>query len=233
MKKTSLLIIFAIIPIVGLVNSCKKEDSCPERTDIGQLFWSNETEKWFPSKYLNKPANLEFVSENGDIAKFQLDYSEVLEGDFEYFDMECDNGEGSTRVRWADRRYSGRFLTPDSLAIVLGIGVWNEKLILNEVIEADFYEWVSITVYRLNDGTADDIGRIRIITDLRNSEIDEIDLTPENYEKLENFGFMGNIYPELYQDGKPDFPNANIYFQKGKGLVGYIDENGMKWKIKE
>jgi hypothetical protein len=56
---------------------------------------------------LNQPATLEFESENGAVIEFELDYSNILEGHVESFEMECENGEGITRVYWADRRYSG------------------------------------------------------------------------------------------------------------------------------
>lgn len=219
-----------LLLIAILNNSCEKEDLCPNTTDLGQLEWSQETENWFPQEYMTKPFSIDFTNNNGEIKTFTLDTVGILQGLFWNFEMECENGEGTINVRYATKRLFGNFESEDSIRINFGIGVWNERIGTSYVNEADFYEWIAISMWqKISPDSLYDIGRIRVVTDLRNSELFEIEYQPNVYSFHHQRNIGGNLLSDVYNDGEKENPESDLYFQRGNGLIAFRDKNGELW----
>lgn len=226
------LVFYGALIILNL--SCKKKDSCPEITELGQLTWSKETESWFPSNYFKKPFSMEFSNDSGVKKIFTLEAANNLGGPQFSFDMVCPETGEKTKVFYSKRRFDGRFISNDSIAFDFGITVWNETSPVSAVSEPDFYEFIGCSLFRLNSGSYKNIGIIDIITDLRNSELDEItNPRPNEYTFNEEIEIGGVIYKDVYSTKELDYPNANIFFQKGKGLIAFKDESGALWQLKK
>ena len=227
MKHQIVILLF----LVGIINnSCKKEDLCPRSTDLGQLEWSQETENWFPKEYMTKPFSINFTNNNGERKTFTLDTVGIFQGLFWNFEMECENGGGTTNVRYATKRLFGTFESEDSIRINFGIGVWNERIGVSYVNEADFYEWIAISMLqKIRPDSLYDIGRISIVTALRNSELFEIEFQPNVYSFQHQRYVGGNLLDNVYSDGEIENPESDLFFQKGIGLIAFKDKGGELW----
>jgi hypothetical protein len=212
--------------IVFLTYSC--HDDCPPKTDVGQLSWSESTENWFPFEYYDPMSAITFENQSGAIKSFKLDTIGIIEGTFFSVVIPCDDG-GMSHMFFAPKTLFGRFLSSDSIIIDYGVGVWNEVSPISEISEDDFYEWIVVTCHLYNDGTGRKLGRFRIVTDLRNSELDEITGQPNDFNFSESLDIANTNYTNVYSAQDPDFSESNIYFQQGKGIIAFRDTLGVLW----
>lgn len=227
MKSKKSLIVVVIIFV--LFHSCSKREENLCLTDLGQLNWSNETEAWFSDMYLNLSSSLIFENGSGDQKEFAPDKIEITEGVFVYFDMECQETGEMIHVRFATRSLGGRFISQDSIAIDFSMRVVNEKVAIPDMVEADFYDRIGVSIHRLDDGTPKTIGRVSIISDIKNSELEEIQYQQNVFTLNDELILRGIIFKDVFSNEDFDFPNSNIYFQKGVGVIAFKDESGELW----
>ena len=227
MNPRSLLILLIIVAIV----SCKNQ-SCPSFDDLGDLYWSSDTQNWIPPEYLDEPLSLKYVSSDNQEKIFTLDTSYVLKNSAWTIEVNCENGEGITRYRYRTWRHIGRFSSSDSLYITFGMGIWNELLSPLDQTEIDFYEWVymSITNYSMLKIDSE-VGLVRIVTDLRNSELEDMDHTPNRYIFHETLLFQGRLFNNVYTSLNTEDSPADIVFRKGDGIIAFIDEDNTLWTL--
>lgn len=226
---------YALILLSLGLYACKRPNDsvCPDKQDLGQQYWSAETQEWFPEQYMLHFTDLHLVSDNGDTVQLKMYQNALYDGEFELNYVPCENGENSTEVRFAERRYEGIYLLQDSLSVTVNMGVSNEKLAGWDFTEPDFYDWISVSVHSIHNGHLYKLGRVKILTDIKNSELEDIDPAADYFKFHENLQFMGQSYQDIYSDPWPYTPNAdtNIYFKKEVGLIGFTDRYGVNWKV--
>lgn len=217
--------------LIAFLSSCNKEDVCPSSTLLGQLDWSRDTEDWFPAEYFQQPPPLVFMNNAGELKSFDLDALGGNEGSVRGFTMECENGIDSTEVSYSEKYYYGVYKSQDSVIISYEMGVRNEVFTASQLHEADFYEWINIGMWE-ETGTHIFInGRINIVTDLRNSELDEIEIEPNVFVFDSVWTIEGEQFFDLYSVREIDNQKYNFHFQKGKGIIAFRDRSNMLWKL--
>lgn len=229
MKLNLLLTLLLLVSIL----SCKdKEPYCPPSEDLGELYWSMETEAWLPEEYFSLPHSLKYISENGEEKIFILDSSQQDFSSNSRTEVACESGEGSTDYRYSTQSYSGTFISEDSLSIFFALGVQNEVFSPEDRTEADFYEYVSMSMALFYDSAIiQRYGWIRVLTDLRNAELEDIEYTVDNYTFYDSLEVSNESFYDVYTDLTSFDPTINTLFKKGEGIIAFIDSDGILWKL--
>jgi len=226
------IIKFILLAAILVCMSCNSEN-CPPSEDLGRLYWSPETQKWIPDEYLTFPKSLIYVSEENEEIEFALEISEILEGSSFNIKVICESGKDESNYRYSTPRYIGRFSTSDSLSIFFGFGVRNEILGVDYRVEPDFYEWVSVSMRNFNHKSVDsDYGDVKVITDLRNAELEDLDHLGNSNIFNPTIAIGGEIFENVYSRLTPSSSPANIFLKQGEGIVAFIDEEGVAWKLR-
>ena len=229
MAKTWASLIFLAL----LSPACTPPAECPRYGHLGTLVWSAQTEAWLPKSYLQQPLTCVFQSETGQTKSFVLTHLETTEGPDHFVDVPCPDHPGdTTRTYFNIKRLSARMISSDSFALDYSINIFNEKPAASLYVETDFFEEVGVSLNHFYDNQADEFGFVSIITDLRNAEMSDIELyRTNNYKRYDELTIKGRTFTDVYTDPKPEVPGANIYFQKGLGVVAYVDDQNTLWTL--
>ena len=216
-----------------LFPACTRPAECPQYGHLGTLVWSAQTEAWLPKAYFQQPLTRVFQSETGQTKTFVQTYLETTEGPKHFVDVPCPNHPGdTTRTYFNIKRLSARMISTDSFAIDYGINIFNEKPAASLYVETDFFEEVAVALNHFYGNQADEFGFVSVITDLRNAEMNDIELyRVNNYQHYDELTVKGRTFTDVYTDPKPEVPGANIYFEKGLGVVAYVDDQNTLWTL--
>ncbi len=222
----------SLVLYIILLISCKDEHKCPPSIDLGDLYWSEETKNWIPEEYFNLPHTIKYLSENNEEKSFHLEYSREKHVSSRTTTVACEEGDGTTEYKYDTKLYGGKFISNDSLVIFFGLGVRNEIYTPEDRTEADFYEYVNMSMAVFyNNFIQEDYSWVRVLTDIRNAEFEDIDHTGDRKLFHETIEINGEIYNNVYSDPNQSDPPANIYFKKGEGIIAFIDGEGITWKL--
>ncbi|MCG8331159.1 MAG: hypothetical protein MI974_25950 [Chitinophagales bacterium] len=226
--KTQLVVLAFVIISVGI--GCKKENACAHEEHIFNI--SSQTKEWLPDEILTE--EIKFQSENGDIITFQKDTTFHREYDWS-FSTPCGNGNKRETIFY--ERIGHSYSLGDTVEILMSTNIVNTECGWGNVNEVKLMEevWVAVLKQRQNSPKLVDIGGLSIRTKLINAEESE-ELCTKHYAKFNPVIELNGVnYQNVYSDDRPghentEFPLAEIYFQKGEGIIGYIDEAGIKWR---
>jgi len=227
MQQKHLIFIFLLI----FANiDCKKKDACAN--EMQEFNISAETKAWLPDEILTD--QLKFKSEDGEIITLQKEPVIHSERDWTIY-TPC--GEDDTKdetILYESTFY--KYSSGDSIEVVMIRDIGFIACGLADVHEVKLQESITAWVekYQQNPTKAIDIGAVYIRTKLINtSESEYICITkPSKYN--EQIQILGMPFSDVYSDDRPghenaEFPLAEVYVQKGKGVIGFIDEKGMEW----
>ena len=218
------------IVIFSIQIGCRKQDVCANEEHIFNI--STQTKEWLPNEILTE--EIKFQSENGDIITFQKDTIFHRESDWTISNP-CEDGIKRETIFY--ERIAHLYSSGDTADILMSTNIVNTECGWGNVDEVKLMEevWVYVQKWRRNPTKRVDIGSLSVRTKLINADESE-ELCTKHYAKLNpEIEIDGINYQDVYSDDRPghenaEFPLAEIYFQKGEGIIGYIDESGIKWR---
>jgi len=216
--------------VIFMIHFGCKEDICASETHTFNI--SEQTKEWIPNDILTQ--ELKFQSESGQIMQFQKEIVSHNEYDWS-FSNPC--GDGNKRETILYERIHHNYNSGDTVTISMSTNIVTTECGWGNVKEVKLMEEViaSIHKWRHNPFESVSIGTVSIRTKLINADETE-DFCKKHYAKLNPIVEINGVnYQEVYSDDRPghantEFPLAEIYYQKGQGVIGFIDEYGMQWK---
>lgn len=226
--KTRFIISSAIILISQF--GCKKDDMCANEEHIFNI--SEETKQWLPIDILTP--QLKFQSENGEMMIFHKDTVYHREHVWS-FSNPCGDGQKKESIFY--ERISHVYRSGDTAHISMSTNIVPTECGWGNVNEVKLMEEVQVHVHKSGQTPTQwgDIGSLSVRTKLINAEETE-EFCNKHYAKFNSeIEINGVNYQEVYSDDRPghentQFPLAEIYFQRGQGIVGFVDENGKQWR---
>ena len=221
-----------IIQIIALVlicicSSCT-DDSCPEVIDLGELFWSQQTEDWLPDRYFTETDSLIFESENGDRQIFRKDETQTKVASIDIRNMLCENG-GITSYQSRPRIFSTNYVSQDYLELSVSIRIFTKKSDNIEMVA--YYEEIRMNYRNPKSNSNRTYGNLGIITDLENLEVEDIGIREiTGFVEYDSIIINGVEYNSVL--GAPTLQDeSDLYFQKGIGIVGIRDRIDTTWRL--
>ena len=222
MRELSLIIISLII----ITFSCK-EESCPEREDIGIVQLSPENRTYLPDNYLSEIDTIEFESIDGRVSKFYNDRISNSEHGPLSIKIYCEEDPSQEiRISYNYEENSYRYKSDDSLKLIL----------INKVgtIEEGYYDVLNIWLSKELGNEEEAIyGQVNIITNKRLVADESLINNSISFTYYDLKEIARREYEEVYGVKNPEITNSDVYWKQDKGMIGYKDKEGVEWVLKE
>ncbi len=193
---------------------------------------STETKACIPDEILTD--HLKFQSEDGKIITLQKEPVVHREDDWTYHNQ-CGEDEVKSETIFYESFFY-KYSSGDTIEVVLALRIGSIACGWAGVDEPKLQESIIATVqkHHRNPTKLIDIGSVYIRTKLINTSESEYICNLQHSKYNEQIQILGIPFTDVYSDDRPghenaEFPLAEIYFQKGKGVIGFIDENGLEW----
>jgi len=202
--------------------SCSKEEECQDRIDLGIIETSEESNRYVLPSYFDTLSEIVFISITGSEMSFRPKKPVMLiQGTREIY-VACDNTEpSSTRIRFKSTSNWLSLISDDSLIISMSQGT--------NPTDSSYYDYISNSLFDVTEGRF--LRQSFIVTDLKFTEEvpDSIPIGNNFHEEIE---IAGKLFSEVWS-GKDSNLLPDLFIKKDFGCIGFIDENGMEWRIKE
>jgi hypothetical protein len=214
--------------LLSTVSGCKKNE-CASEKHVFNI--SPVTLDWLPGQ--ESKMALRFLSSSGDTLVFKRDTFVTTEYS-KNIDTPCGDAEKHQTIEYETIFY--KYSHADTLEILLSLRIETNECGWAFVDEVKLHEsaWGNVSKWTQNHSKSISIGSASVQTNLINT-------TPEEYICNAEFGklnatvqILGQTFYDVYTDDRPGhenslYPLAEIFFQKGKGVIGFTDENGVQY----
>ena len=228
MKTQNFLLLFIIL--TSLLFSCKDKNLC--ESELHEFNISSETKEWIPDEILKD--NISFQSSNGDILVFTKESTSHNKHNHT-FSNPC--GEDEKRETIVYERITHQYSTGDGLSFLMATNIINTECGWGNVNEVKLFESALGSISKITTDTLGliSIGALSIRTKLINASATEEYCTKFYAKHNDQIEINGTTYSDVYTDDRPGHENSNvplaeIYFQKGNGIIGFVDEVGIVWE---
>ena len=226
--KTQTLI---ILLLSSLLFSCKNKNLCDP--EFHEFNISPETKEWLPDEIIKD--DISFQNNNGEILVFTKEYTSHNEHN-KIFSNPCGKDDSKSETINYERIFT-KYISSNGLNFSMATNISNTVCGWGNVKEVKLVENVQASISRWAPDTTSiiSIGHLTIITKFINA------CSTENFCSIfpakhnDQIEINGTTYNNVYTDDRPghensDYPLAEIYFQKGKGIIGFVDEVGIVWE---
>lgn len=225
--KNNLLVALALL---ATLSACSEDESmdCVQPAGATSVYLSDATRTWIPENYATLDAPIVFESENGDELQFEtLSKSEDLLGVHEVL-VPCQNDPEDSLV-----------VEASSERIYYEISASNDyhfTVIADVVIEdMTYFDKLTIGVFKTDVlGGNTFFGQIaNLVTDARTTPNAQSQVNGKFFF-FEEVSIAGKLFSDVYAaEFESNEVGGNIYYNQSQGLVGFIDDEGVAWALKE
>lgn len=228
---------FLCFVISFLTLSCSEDEMVCDPLVL-DLKVDKESKEWLPESYY-RSESLFFINDQGETKEFKnigLYNSVSVNASMGY----CGE-EYNRQIRTFYEYFSGYFESADTVIIHYKLNNYPNACEWEgygyESMD-DFGDFLEIAVYddktKMRSGLYHE-GFFGILSKIVKYPVvpkyQELNPCNEYFEEVEAITLVGVEYSDVFAASRPKYPERFIYFKKGMGIIGFVDTDGVTWRL--